>query len=52
MIFQSMPVYDEKYIKTKVNEFTGVVDKVFSDNMVPKEGVHHNSIACISIDFV
>ena len=50
--FQSMPVYHEKYIKAKVNEFTCVLDIVFSDDMVPKEGVHHNCIVCISIDSV
>ena len=25
MIFHSMPVYDEKFIKTKVREFNGVI---------------------------
>ena len=50
--FQSMPVYDKKYIKAKGNDFTGVVDIVFSDDMVPKEGVHNTFIVCISIDFL
>ena len=48
--FQSMPVYDKKYIKPKGNDFTGVVDIVFSDDMVSKEGVHNTFIVCISID--
>ena len=34
--FNSMPVYDEKYIKTKVKEFNGVVNKKFWDDKVPK----------------
>ena len=25
MIFHSMPIYDEKFIKTKVREFNGVI---------------------------
>ena len=45
-----MPVYDENYIKVKVKEFNGVVNKNFSDNEVPKEGAHHSCIVCISID--
>ena len=47
-----MPVYDEKYIKVKVKEFNGVVNTGFSNNIVPKEGTHHVSIASISIDSV
>ena len=27
--FHSMPVYDEKYMKTKVREFNGVIKKLF-----------------------
>ena len=34
--FNSMPVYDEKYIKTKVKEFNGVVNKKFWGDKVPK----------------
>ena len=48
----SMPVYDEKYIKVKVKEFNGVVNTVFWNDIVPKEGVHYTCIACISIDSV
>ena len=50
--FHSMPVYDEKYIKVKVKELNSVVGKNFLDDEVPKEGVHHTCIACISIDSV
>ena len=45
-----MPVYDEKYIKPKVKEFNGVVNANFWGDKAPKEGVHYNCIACISID--
>ena len=50
--FHSMPVYDEKYIKTKVKEFNGVVKTNFLSDKIPKEGVHYPCIACITIDFV
>ena len=50
--FHSMPVYDEKYIKVKIKEFNGAVNTNFWGDKIPKEGVHHNCIACISIDSV
>ena len=50
--FHSMPVYDEKYIKAKLKEFHGVVNTNFCGDEIPKEGVHHTFIACISIDSV
>ena len=45
-----MPVYNEKYIKVKVKEF--VVNTNIWGDKVPKEGVDHTCIACISIDSV
>ena len=48
----SMSFYDENYIKTKVKEFNCVVNTNFWGSNVPKEGVHHTCIACISIDCV
>ena len=50
--FYSSTFYDEKYIKAKVKEFIGVINTTFSGDWVPKEGVHYNFIACISIDSV
>ena len=47
-----MPIYDEKYIKFKVKKFNGVVNTVFWNDIVLKEGVHYTCIACISIDSV
>ena len=38
--FHSNPVYDEKYMKTKVKIFNGAVNTIFSDNKVPKESIH------------
>ena len=42
----------EKHIKAKVKEFNGVVNTNFWDNKVPKEGVNHTCIACVSVDSV
>ena len=50
--FHSNPVYDEKYIKSEVKEFNGVVNTSFDVDKVPKEGVHYTCIAYISIDSV
>ena len=47
-----MPVYDEKYIKTKIKEFNGVVNTNFWGDKLPKEGMHYTCMACISIDSV
>ena len=35
--FHSMPVYDEKYIKTKVREFSSVIKTNFLGDEVPKK---------------
>ena len=50
--FHSMPVYDEKYIKSKVKEFNGVVKTNFLGDEIPKENMHYTCIACITIDSV
>ena len=50
--FLSMPVYDEKYLKTKVREYDGVIKTNFLGNGVPKENMNYTCIACITIDSV
>ena len=50
--FHSQVIYDEKYIKAKVKTFNGVINAVFSDNKIPKEGIHYTRIAAICIDSV
>ena len=47
-----MPVYDEKYIKAKVREFNAVTKTDFLGDEIPKESMHYNYIACITIDSV
>ena len=50
--FHSMPGYDDKYIKSKVREFNGVIKANFLGDEVLKENEHYNCIACITIDSV
>ena len=52
MKFNSMPVYDEKYIKAKVREFNVMIKINFLIDKVPKENKHYACIACITIDSV
>ena len=47
-----MCIYDEKYLKTKVREYGGVIKTNFLGNGVPKENIHYTCIACITIDSV
>ena len=47
--FHSQPIYDDEYIKTKVKTFNGVINTVFSNNKISKEGVHYICIAAICI---
>ena len=50
--FDSITVYDEKYIKAKVREFNGVIKTNFLGDEIPKESMHYTCIACITIDSV
>ena len=49
--FHSMPVYDEKYLKTKVREYDDVIKTNFLGNDVPNENMHYTCIAYITIAF-
>ena len=48
----SLPVYDKKYLKTKVREYDGAIKTNFLGNDMPKENMHYKCIACITIDSV
>ena len=50
--FHSASAYDEKYIKTKVKEFVGVIKANVLGNKIPKEKKHYTCIACVTIDSV
>ena len=48
----SLPVYDKKYLKTKVREYDGAIKTNFLGNDVPKENMHYTCTACLTIDSV
>ena len=50
--FHSKPAYNQKYLKAKVTELDGVIKTNFLGNEVPKENMHYNCIACVTIDSV
>ena len=50
--FHKTPVYDGKYLKSKVREFSGVIKTNFLGDEVPKENKHYTCITCITIDSV
>ena len=50
--FHSLPIYDKKYLKTKVREYGGKIKTNFLGNAVPEENMYYTCIACITIDFV
>ena len=50
--FHSQLLYDDKYLKTKVKTFSGVINTVYSDNKIPKERNHYICIAAVCIDSI
>ena len=50
--FHSEPVYEYKYLKTKVREYNGEIKTNFLNNGTPKENMYYSCIACITIDSV
>ena len=50
--FHSEPVYEQKYLRTKVKEFHGVIKTNFLSNGVPKENIHYTCIACVTSDSI
>ena len=50
--FHSEPVYDKKYLKTKVKGYEGAIKTNFLGNDMPKENMRYTCIACITINSV
>ena len=50
--FYSEPIYDDKYIKTKVKTFSSVINTLFSGDEIPKERVEYVCISCVCIESV
>ena len=47
--FNSQPIYDDKYIKTKVKTFSSMINTFFSENEIPKERNHYICIQVVMI---
>ena len=43
--FHSLPVYDKKYLKTKIREHDGMIKTNFLGNDVPNNHMHYTCIA-------
>ena len=50
--FNSKPVDEYKYLKTKLREFDGVIKTYFLGKGIPKENMYYTWSACITIDSV
>ena len=50
--FHSEPIYDDSYIKNKVQTFSEMIKTLFDGYEIPKERIEYACIACISIDSV
>ena len=48
--FHSQPIYDDKYVKTKVKTFSNTIKTLFSEDEIPKEIIHYVCISAICID--
>ena len=44
--FDSEPVYNEKYLKTKIKSYKGKINTSFHNNKIPKESSH---CICLSV---
>ena len=45
--FHSEPIYDDKYVKTKVKTFNSMINTLFSGDEIPKERIHYVCIAAV-----
>ena len=50
--FHSQPIYENKYLKVKVGEFSGNIKTNFLGNGLSKENTYYTCIACITVDSV
>ena len=50
--FYIQPIYDDKYLRTKVKTFNNTINTLFSGDEIPKERINYVCISVISIDSV
>ena len=48
----SQPIYDDKYIKTKVKTFNNTINTLLLGDEIPKERIHYVCVSAICIDSV
>ena len=48
--FHSQPIYDDKYIKSKVKKFNNSINTLFTRDEAPKERIHYVCISANCID--
>ena len=48
--FYSDPIYDDKYIRSKVKTFSEVINTLFTENKIPKEKIEYVCIPVITVD--
>ena len=48
----SQPIFDDKYIKTKVKTFNGLINTLISGNEIPKERNQYICFAVVCVDSV
>ena len=50
--FHSQPIYDDKYIKTKVKIFNSMINTLFSRDEIPKEKIYYVCILAVCTDSI
>ena len=50
--FHSQPIYDDKYIKSKVKTFNSMINTLFSGDEIPKEKINYACISAVCIGSV
>ena len=48
----SEPIYDDSYIKTKVETFNEMIKTLFDGDKIPEERIEYACFACISVDSI
>ena len=50
--FHSQPIYEDKYLKTKVKTFNNTINILLSGDEISKERIHYVCISAVCIDSV
>ena len=50
--FHSQPIYNDKYIKTKVKTFNNTINTLFAGDEIPTERNHYVCLSAICIDSI